>query len=143
MFGRKVQTTVSMLSMHSCYTLSHALCVMKHAIFCILQVSSQRKGAGHGGMAGRSQPNANDNFVEQLLRSGPDVSGYDQTEAEAEEVDYGETDEETRDVEGSRQMERGRGTRRWAASVLSGGSSLSVPACSSAAASEVFTDSVS
>jgi len=115
---------------------------MKHAIFLHLAGVIAAQGAGHGGMAGRSQPNANDNFVEQLLRSGPDVSGYDQTEAEAEEVDYGETDEETRDVEGPR-MERGRGTRRWAASVLSGGSSLSVPACSSAAASEVFTDSVS
>ncbi len=132
-----------MLSMHLCYTLSHALCVMKHASLLHLAGVIAAQGAGHGGMAGRSQPNANDNFVEQLLRSGPDVSGYDQTEAEAEEVDYGETDEETRDVEGPRQMERGRGTRRWAASVLSGGSSLSVPACSSAAASEVFTGSVS
>ena len=42
-------------------------------------------------MAARNQPNASDSFVEQLLRSGPDVSGHDHTEAEAEEVDYGET----------------------------------------------------
>ena len=54
--------------------------------------------AARGDMAARSQPNASDSFVEQLLRSGPDVSGHAQTEAEAEEVDYGETDEDAQDA---------------------------------------------
>ncbi len=69
-------------------------------------------------MAARNQPNASDSFVEQLLRSGPDVSGHDHTEAEAEEVDYGETDEDAQDAEGPHRVDRGRGARRWATLVL-------------------------
>ena len=79
----------------------------------LLQLTGAR-----GDMAARNQPNASDSFVEQLLRSGPDVSGHDHTEAEAEEVDYGETDEDAQDAEGPHRVDRGRGARRWATSVL-------------------------
>lgn len=84
-------------------------------------------------MAARSQQNASDNFVEQLLRSGPEVSGYDGTEAEAEEVDYDETDEDLQDVQGPSQSDRGRDTNRWATLVPPGGPSRSVLASSPAA----------
>ena len=69
-------------------------------------------------MTARIQANASDSFVEQLLRSGPDVSGHAQAEAEAEEVDYGETDEDAQDAEGPDRVDRGRGARRWATPVL-------------------------
>ena len=43
------------------------------------------------------------------------MSGHDHhTEAEAEEVDYGETDDDAQDAEGTHRVDRARGTRRWA-----------------------------
>ena len=61
---------------------------------------------------------AEDNVVEQLLRSGPEMSGYNGTEAEIEEVDYDETDEDIQDVQGPSHGDRD--AKRWATPVSSG-----------------------
>ena len=61
---------------------------------------------------------AEDNVVEQLLRSGPETSGYNGIEAEVEEVDYDETDEDVQDVQGPSHGDRD--AKRWATPVSSG-----------------------
>lgn len=65
-----------------------------------------------------SRHHTNDNFVEQLLKGGTDASGLEPGEAEAEEVDYGETDEEIRAAQGHGHADRGRNVGRWAACIV-------------------------
>ena len=64
-----------------------------------------------------------DNVVEQLLRSGPETSGYNGIEAEVEEVAYDETDEDIQDVQGP--SHSNKDAKRWATPVSSGESSAS------------------